>query len=500
MTGLSGLSGISGIVGQGKRGFALANPVFVYNDPAVNSDNLGNLGPDGFNWPQGKNPVVDQYGKIIAFVQRYATYLTPVVSNDGGLTWHDPNLTGFQTGLAETGVRVALAYDKYADRVHGIFIWSDAADAGTYHRVFNIVRDVSNNITGFIKDTNYNTIIDKQAVGEPGCSMVHPTALFLDTDPTGRPHGQLVAGWGVNEDRGTGVSASVRASTLVFTNTATDYALSGWKDLAGGTSIVATSGQKPKVPATEIAYNDPGFYGAYNAHPSMQIMSDGNLAFIWSYVADGVYHREATWNPTTKWWSGLTSVSTGPKHKPGGGYDLLHEINSDLHQDTVNNRIWFGMGQHVDSTKGDAWCVHYIDRGTHTMAAGEPTPVYWAGIAHNGSFAFITGDTYWDDGFGLLVTATTLPDHDVLVYLLNKDRGVESGPMNITGAVTNILADHPYDIPVIVPRRRLESLPRAVIQIVGRFFNDEVRNHDPNIQADFSGGPYTASFFLVEVV
>jgi hypothetical protein len=274
----------------------------------------------------------------------------------------------------------------------------------------------------------------------------------------------------------------------VLTDTAADGVPANWRDLTGGAVIAATSAQKPECPVTEVDYVNPGVYAPWNCYPSMTRYANGNLAFLWGFTLEGVYYREAVWSAGTGFWPTLSTRKVGPKYVAAGatraGYGLLHELDTDLHVDTVNKRAWFGMGRWVGDVAGDGWTVHYVDladpsANNHDFAAGDPTTVYSAGAAQNGGSIFITGDVYWDDAaHALLVTATNLPNHDVLAYLYDAGRVLSDGPRSV-------YAGSPFDIPVIFTSSKLGTSPTKIL-IVGRDFNVEARQNPPV----YSGGPY----------
>lgn len=501
MAGLTGLSALSGVSGMAGGGVAVAPWIlFDQSSLAMGTAITTALGPDGFTWAQGKNPTVDQYGKIIAFCQSGGA-LAPLVSNDGGLTWIDPTRTNFQTGAGEVGVRCSLAYDSIHDKIHALFIWSNAADVAAYYRQFDIVRDGSNNITGITKNTAINCLLDRQrtiaagdATNDPGVASQHPVMLWLNTDPVGRPHGMLIASWGINVDLGSAVGAANRISTIVLANSSADGNVANWRDLAGGSTIAATSPQKPFVAATEMHYRDPGDYRAWNAYPSVVRLPNGNIASICAFTGDGVYYREAQWNAGTGRWPTLSAVDVGPKFKRAGttpaGYSLPHECVTDGHIDTINNRLWYGMIQWINDIDGDAWTFHYVDLATGEFNAADPVDVYSAGASHNGSTIFIVGDVHWvEPAAALLVTSTSLPSHLVSAWLFDSSGTQISGPLDFTGVT------EPFDIPVIVPDPVVEGVDDYTYLIVGRGFNAAAANEPPT----YSGGPYNGYALFVDV-
>lgn len=464
----------------------------------MNTSRLNALGPDGFTWAQGRNPITDKHGNLIAFVQT-SSRLAPVVRNASSGTWADPTMTGFQGPAGEVGTRVALAYVANDDVLHGIFMLSGSqTDAMIYYRRFLLVYS-GTDLVEVVKDAAINLTLDKQrstdtsngrvsdGFDDIATGAVHPCALWYDD---GSAHGVLVAAWGVNWDTGSAVGAIVVGTVLTIAMDATDGVATSWRALTGGSTIPTPSPTThlPLVPHNQVntATADPGFYGPYNVYPSLGInQGDGTLVVLWSDVTGsghvgGLYARKAPRSLGV--WAlpgGAGNQKTLPKlviTGTDGGYDLKHEPITSPRYDPTNGRMWYGFTAWVDDTQGDCWCFGYLTNvgasGALTSGSGNGVVAYAAGAANCEDEQFVVGDVRWDTAArGLLVTFTNLLNHDVLVSLYSAAGALIDGPVTCYTA-------HPYDIPVI-------TKPDNYV-LVGRTFDDGARDSPPS----FSGGPY----------
>jgi hypothetical protein len=479
-SGLSGLSGLA-LCRAGARVVAL-----TARAPVFQTGRLAAVGRDGYTWTQADNPLVDQFGQVLVYAQKQGGNIYAATSPDRGATWTDPTLTGWQNAgppPTEVGTRCALAYNPVLDRVYELFKLDGApTDALVYCRACDVVRGVGNAVAGLTKVASMNAVLDVQHAGEPGAAAQHPALLWRQDDVVAEPYGKLVATWGINEDTGTAVSASVRGAMRVLTNTAADGDPANWTGLRGETVVAASSGQTPNCPATEIYYRAPGHHNPYNAYPTVLALPSGDLVLAWTTTGERLRYRRLAYDAVHRDWRGaLSAVADGPLLVRAGasqsalGYDLRHELVAGLTRDPATGRLFVGFAEWAGDTAGDAWSVAALDGDA--WVSQTPTLVYAAGAGLCDPTNFVTGDAWWRGGM-LLVPYTTLLGHDVELVALDASGAVLAGPV--------LLGDHavvgPFDIPGILRH----DWGDGEVDVLGRNFNAGAAA-DPPV---FSGGPY----------
>lgn len=454
---------------------------------------LSDLSADGYTWAQGNPMVEDQYGKLIAFVQRQnggSKRHLPVVSNDHGVTWTEPTRTGFFDASGESAlVRGAIAYDSTNDLIHSIWILTTidgTSNGGAYYRQYSLTRDGSNNITGVTRARQ----MQLDAGNATGSGMEAPIALWC------ADVAKLLLGVAVKK---TGVGAEYRLWARVPDGTANDTTSANWTaplNEASGAGATDTLSSAILVKYSCLAKSA----SAIDIFLSLCRKSSGAAThakdLCWLSVqgtgSGTLYYNRATWSAGNSDWrggvgaavandAGLTTVSAIKRAGTDTGYAFKYQLISKVVEDTVNDKLWVGIPTWKDDTNGDTWTIWSISGAD---AASSAIDAYSATSANTdaGQDMFVTGDLAIDPtSHHLVTTYTTLPGHDVhMTTYSNGAAQVSDYP---------IFALRACDVPTIHTSRA-----RGQIAVVFRDFNDAARVNPPTYTPPYQGWFVTVSY------
>lgn len=478
---LSGLSGLSGLVGAG--GPRLGGPTTVQQNTTATND----LGADGYTWAQGTPLVVDEYGKLLAWAQKYAAGSprhTLVVSGDNGATWSEPSHTGFgpTDNTAEWLLgRAAMAYDATNHLLHVCWVLSQA-NGSVIYRQYSFTRDGANNITGVTRVRSL-----QMEVGVSGMGFDFPVALWC------ADVGKLLIGWTASNGAAAGTTkAEVRLTMRVVANAASDAVLANWvaplneNAGAGSTDSLGSTGlgKYSCIAKTVNSGNPPCL--ALLRKPASAASHAKDLVFVYAEGPNSgsVYVNRATWSAANADWrtglasalandAGLTTITGISRAGSDTGYSLKYQLVSKLAYDPTNDALWVGFGTWKDNTDGDTWSIASINASD----AATLIDVYKAGAANTDGARdiFVTGDVSYDATSGLIVVAyTDLLRHDVYLATYQNGAAVQTGFVAYSAT--------PCDIPTLYDTRI-----NGKLALLFRDFNAGARSNPPTYTPPYTG-------------
>ena len=430
MKALTGLSGLSGEVGGGTGPPAsLGSPSFAYQNTIFTND----LSSDGYSWANALPITIDQYGKIIALCQRHNAGTKQhnfVYSNDFGATWVDAGLT---SGFLERGM---VAYDSINDLLH--VCWNALASTdGIIYRRYSITRDSLQNITAIAAVAGINLQLDFETAATT-MSYQHPLILWLSDIGA---NGAILCVWSARNAVGVANKNEIRASMRVLSNSVADNTAANW--VAPVTADLTSIVQLPQVVYSALVVNN----AASIAYPS--IGRKASTKDVYLCYADGANTtawrwRRLRWN-VSDWSTGMTAdtlITAFQRTGTDTGYSLKQQLGSFVHNDTVNNRMIFGLATWKSDVLGDTWGFVGINSDDSLTALVD---AYSAGGVH--SFAPV-GDICFDTTSGRLVVSwlTTAIEY-AQVQLYN---GLSSQGSIITAY--SAVSPNGVDIPLLYPR------------------------------------------------
>lgn len=473
--------------------YALATPTTVAQNTAATND----LGADGYTWAQGRPLEVDEYGKLIAWVQKYnagGPNHTMVVSNDNGATWSEPSHTGFgpTNNSAEWLLgRAAQAYDATNHLLHVCWVLTQANGAVIY-RQYSFTRDGSNNITGVTRVRGL-----QMEVGVSGMAFDFPVALWC------ADVGKLLLGWTAGNGSAAGTTkAEVRLTMRTVSNSAADVDIANWvaplneNTGAGSTDTLGSTGlgKYSCIVKTVNSGNPPCL--ALFRKPATAATHAKDLVFAYTAGPNSgsVFFNRATWASGTSDWrtglaaalandAGLTTITGISRAGTDTGYSLKYQVLAKLAYDPVADALWGWCSTWKDNTAGDTASIFAISAAD----AATLTDVYAAGSANTdaGRDMFVTGDVMYDATSGyLVVTYTDLPRHDVYLATYASGALVQSGFAAYTAT--------PCDIPTIYDARI-----GGLLALLFRDFNAGARSNPATYTPPYAGYYVTVALALV---
>lgn len=375
----------------------LSSPSFAIQNTTYSND----LSADGYTWANTTPVIVDQYGKLTVWAQRYNSGSRsngPIVSNDNGATWSDPTRTSFFNSDGEGAlVRGAVAYDSINDLMH--VLWTDENSLVLYRR-YSYTRDGSHNITGVTRVSGVNLVMDP---GSGSFAFGFPTILFASEGT----NGTLVCGWVASNAGGSPNKTEVRLSMRVLSNTTADNTSSNWA-APGGTPATASNGITAVVPFTAVHTSAGSGVGAMAIYRKQAGTNLKDLYVAWfdshTSVATSTFEfARLRWNSGAGDWStGQTSTQVLSLVQVAGtdtGYSLKAQLLSKWAEDTANDRLYIAFPVWLDDTNGDTVSFKTVNAAS-SDALSSRIDVYSAAGTH--SFA-PTGDIMYDNTAALLV-------------------------------------------------------------------------------------------------
>jgi hypothetical protein len=358
---------------------------------------------DMITWPAARPLVVDEYGKLILWIQYFnqgdgTKYHLPVVSNDDGATWVVPTLSGFNSNTLGDIViiRGADCYDPTTHLMHRIIVLGQA-DGGVYYRQYSFTRDGSNNITGVTRTRQMNL-----EIGAASMTFESPHAVMAGS--------KFLGAWSA-VNAGTTVKSVIRAACLVPVGGAADVTNSTWtaplneNSGSGVTSDPLSSsfpaGQKYSILAQSTA--------SAQAHASLAVLASGDLGVATAMGGTGgagqvgsFYWNKAIWSAgNSDWRGGLETAlasDTGrfvisAMNRSGTGGDALKNQRLTKICQASGSQVAVGFAAWNGATDGDVVYVALIDPTAGASGLTSLTQVYVVGGAH--SYA-ATCDLAWD--------------------------------------------------------------------------------------------------------
>lgn len=410
---------------------SLANPMFAAMDTTFTND----LSADGFSWANARVLAEDQYGNLIALCQRYNSSTGQnnfVYSNDGGATRTDAGLT---EGFIERG---CAALDRTNGVLHVLWKAVDPTDGMIYRRY--TLGYTSTAISSITKDAGVNLQMDFQNAGT--MSYAHPLLLHINDGGSDGTYGKLLAVWGA---RNAGVGNEIRASMCVLGavadrgKTAGNWAAPVTADTTGIT-------QSPAVAYTKVVANTNGAI----PYPSIGRKTLGtNANDIYCAYHDGGNASAGAWRfRRLRWASGSNNWSTGlstatlitavQRAGTDTGYNLKAQLGSFVVEDTLNNRMAFGLATWKSNVLGDTWGYALIDSADGVTLVDS----YSANGAH--SYA-PTGDVAYD-AVTDRIAVSYIKTSTSFAYVQLYDGSVAAGDE------VPAYSDDPVDIPLLYPR------------------------------------------------
>jgi hypothetical protein len=412
---------------------------------AMNTAGMNDMSPDGFTWPATRPVIVDRHDKILIWGQRVgggSLRSIPVVSNNQGVTWTEPTRSGmFDAGGEAFLVRCACAYDTVNDLLHCLWVGADASD-GIIYRRYTLTRDGSNNITGVTRVAGVNLQLDLQGSGT--MNYQHPSIIWM---PEGGANGSVLCVWGARNSAAPTIKTEIRASMRVLSNTTADNTAGNWTFPV--TDDATTIGNDAIVPYSII---DSGNYVDV-MYPTIMRRSNGTRAgdvYVGYHdgnnpVASGSWKlRRMRWNAgASKWSTGLSAVVTLSLTRVSGtdtGYSLKNQCSSQLTEDTVNDRVYFGFPVWASNALGDTAAFCYVD------AADTPSALvnaYSSGGTH--TYAPVLDIHFDNPNVRLIVVYQKTTTQDFYVKTFNA--------LVLDQAETAVYTGRILDMPLIYPGR-----------------------------------------------
>jgi hypothetical protein len=450
--------------GRGRRPLqpVLGVPVWTTQNTTVGN----NQGADGKTWSQGGNPIIDQYGNEVEISQKYGSGLW-LLYNNLNSGWVDVNSNpdpNVNRAYPIPATRAATAYDSINDCVHTLYQGSNANDGVIYRRYY-INRDGSNNITGFLGDTNINLQIDLNNGGT--MDYRHPVVLFCPDIGT---LGAIICFWGARNMGGT-KGTEVRSSMRVLSNTSADGVAGNWTHLGtNSTTIIANA---PAVAYT--AWSADNADTNARGYPSVARKSNGDLIVIFTgqvNAGTGWRYRRGTYS-AGQWTLGST-IDIGELVQSGsavGAYNLPFEVGTKPVFDSAGN-CYFGALYWVNDTLGNVWRVSKISTGDVVSTFAD----LYSGGANRDENLFITGDIkYFPNVDRLVTTHTDLLTKNAYLRVYKTDGTQSQAEIQMTDAT-------PHDIPLVDDYL-------GNVRLYTRNFNVPGSQQNP---PTYTGGPYQA--------
>jgi hypothetical protein len=416
---------VSGSLGGGGDGeAALGVPSFAAQNTTVTND----LSPDGWTWDAvGGGFVIDQYGKYIAYQQRYNSNTRQcyfVTSNNKGATWVDN--TGVSNGEGFL-VRGSIVYDAGRDCLHSLLVTTNAGDGGIIYRRYSIARDGSNNITSIARVGGVSVSLDSA-----GDAYEFPTIIMTDADT-------LVASWTVRNILG-GEIRAVKCD--ISGDDDAGGSASNWVHI-GINSTTLLLGSTPHTASYSIIYTQA--LANVFTYFSMRQLASGDLGWF--------YHSGSTpgqwrWRRSVKsgaTWGSLSSpvaisnmqvAGTDTGYGTGEGEGGKVQLCSKVVEDD-NGNVYCAAPVWASNATGDTVLLCKIS-SSDTVSS---TAIYSAGGKH--SYAPTCGLGY-DEASDRLIVSYIDDASAAFVQLHNPtDLSVTQGP-------TLAYDDNPVDIPLIL--------------------------------------------------
>lgn len=425
--------GIGG--GGGAAAPSIAAPSFAYQNTTFTNDESD----DGTGWTNSRPITVDQYGKLIAIIQRHnsGTKLhTLCYSNDGGATWAD---SAISSGFLDRGSAV---YDSANDLVH--VLWNAAAATdGVIYRRYSISRGAANTITGFTQVAGVNLQIDFENAGT--MAYQHPCILWLNDAGFGA-NGALLCVWSARNSAAATTKAEIRASLRVLSNTVADNTASNWAaPVSAATSLI---GQSPQVPYS-ILQSGAGsiMWPSIGRKTTGTNAKDVYLCYHNGEAAgSGQWRfRRLRWNAgSSNWSTGLstdTLITASQRAGSDTGYSLKYQLGTYVWEDTAHDRMVYGLATWKSNAAGDTWGLSLLDSADGVTLADA----YSAGGVH--SFA-PTGDICYDATSDRIVAAWLTTTQEYVQAQLFSGATAQGSPQTIY----NTVSPSGCDIPLLYPR------------------------------------------------
>jgi hypothetical protein len=358
---------------------------------------------DMITWPAARPLVVDEYGKLILWIQylnnaNSTKYHVPVVSNDLGATWVLPTLSGFNdNALGDiVNIRGADCYDPTSHLMHRVIALTQA-DGGVYYRQYSFTRDGSNNITGVTRTRQMNL-----EIGTGTMSFESPHALMAGS--------KLVAAWSAYNSA-TAVKSAIRAACLVPVGGAADVTNSTWtaplnENAGSGVTSDPLSSSFPAGQKYSILAQSAG---NAQAHAALAVLASGDLGIATAMGGTGgsggagsFYWNKAVWSSgNADWRTGLETalasdagrLTLSAMNRSGSGGDALKNQRLTKICQASGSQVAVGFAAWNGATDGDVVYVALIDPTAGASGLTSLTQVYVVGGAH--SYA-ATCDLAWD--------------------------------------------------------------------------------------------------------
>lgn len=431
----------SSTTGNSAGGATYSSPSFAQQNTTATND----MAADGYNFAQAKPIMIDQYGKIILWAERYNSNSSRhviVVSNDSGSTWTEPTRTGFYDASGEGFLtRASCAYDSVNDLLH--CLWSATASTdGIIYRRYSFTRDGSNNITGVTRVAGINLQLDFEVTGT--MQYEEPSMIWLSN---GGANGEILAVWSArNTGTGSGTNKNeIRASMRVLSNTAADNTAGNWA--APVTADTTGIGNAPSVAYSIITQNN---FGGITYSSILRKSSNTNSGDIYVAFYNGdssgtpkYQFRRMRWNSgSSNWSTGLSSIVDLSNMVISGadtGYSLKNQLISQLSEDTTNDRVYVGFPVWKSNVLGDTQSFVYIDSADTVSSRVD---IYSASGAH--TYA-PTLDAWYDNTSRRLIYSYIKNDKFAYIQTYNGT--------TLDQSETTLFNSVGVDIPLIYPGR-----------------------------------------------
>lgn len=414
----------------GGGGMVAAPSLGAASVAALNTTVTNDLSPDGFTWAAVHGAyVVDQYGKIAIYAQRYNGNTRQcyfVISNDAGVTWADNTGVVGGEGFLTRG---DIVYDASRDCFHSLIVTTNPSDGGIIYRRYSITRDGSNNITSIARVGGVSVVLD-DAGADNGNGLEFPTIIMPNSNT-------LLAAWTVRTAAPGGEIRTCKCN--ITSNADAGGTASNWVHI--GLNSTTTIGAPPAVasytiPFTQAVANNLTYF-------SVAQLASGDLRWVYhNGPTPGIYFtRRSVLNAAVTWSTLATAAAITNMQRAGTdtGYSLKNQLISQLTE--AGGVSFVGLATWKANATGDTWGVYAIAADDSVAANAD---VYSASGAH--SYA-PTGDCAYDSSAArLVVTYEQTTTQDGYVGLLKTD-------LTTAQAFTAFETATDIDIPLIVQTR-----------------------------------------------